>query len=59
MISFTTDIWSSDKCPMSLLSLTAPWMDSSYNKNVKSSFKTVICLLFVRDNVSLIPAFMG
>jgi len=30
MISFTTDIWSLDMCPMSLLSLTAPWIDSSY-----------------------------
>ncbi len=31
MISFTTDIWSSDVCPMSLLSLTAQWIDSSFN----------------------------
>lgn len=30
MISFTTDIWSSDVCPMSLLSLTAQWIDSSF-----------------------------
>lgn len=29
-ISFTTDIWSSDVCPMSLLSLTAHWIDSSF-----------------------------
>lgn len=27
-ISFTTDIWSSDVCPMSLLSLTAQWIDT-------------------------------
>ncbi|XP_052393278.1 zinc finger BED domain-containing protein 4-like [Carassius gibelio] len=26
-ISFTTDIWSSDVCPMSLLSLTSHWVD--------------------------------
>ena len=30
VISFTTDIWSSDVCPMSLLSLTAQWIDSSF-----------------------------
>lgn len=30
-MSFTTDIWSSDVCPMSLLSLTAHWLDASYS----------------------------
>ena len=30
MVSFTTDISSSDVCPMSLLSLTAQWIDSSF-----------------------------
>ncbi|KAI7792535.1 putative zinc finger BED domain-containing protein 4-like [Triplophysa rosa] len=30
-ISFTTDIWSSDVCPMSLLSLTAQWIYSSFD----------------------------
>ncbi len=29
--SFTTDIWSSDVCPMSLLSLTAHWLNDSYD----------------------------
>ncbi|KAM6995349.1 zinc finger BED domain-containing protein 4 [Tautogolabrus adspersus] len=29
-ISFTTDIWSSDVSPMSLLSLTAQWIDSKF-----------------------------
>lgn len=28
-MSFTTDIWSSAVCPMSLLSLTVHWLDSS------------------------------
>ena len=28
---FTTDIWSSSVCPMSLLSFTAQWVDSSFN----------------------------
>ncbi len=31
MISFTTYICSSDVCPVSLLSLTAQWIDSSFN----------------------------
>lgn len=30
MVSLTTDIWSSNVCPMSLLSLTAQWIDSSF-----------------------------
>jgi len=30
-IGFTTDIWSSDVCPMSLLSLTAHWIDSTFD----------------------------
>ncbi|XP_073715900.1 zinc finger BED domain-containing protein 4-like [Misgurnus anguillicaudatus] len=29
-VSFTTDIWSSSVAPMSLLSLTAQWIDSSF-----------------------------
>ena len=29
-LSFTANIWSSDVCPMSLLSLTAHGMDSGY-----------------------------
>ena len=29
-ISFTTDIWTSSVCPMSLLSLTAQWMDKAF-----------------------------
>ena len=29
-ISLTTDLWSSGVAPMSLLSLTAPWIDSSF-----------------------------
>lgn len=29
-VSLTTDIWSSNVCPMSLLSLTAQWVDSSF-----------------------------
>ncbi|XP_076828944.1 zinc finger BED domain-containing protein 4-like [Brachyhypopomus gauderio] len=29
-LSLTTDIWSSDVCPLSLLSLTAQWIDSSF-----------------------------
>ncbi|KAL6463619.1 hypothetical protein MHYP_G00280100 [Metynnis hypsauchen] len=29
-MSFTTDIWSSDVCPMSLLSLTVHWLDRSF-----------------------------
>nr|XP_054604940.1 zinc finger BED domain-containing protein 4-like [Nothobranchius furzeri] len=28
---FTTDIWSSSVCPMSLISFTAQWIDSSFN----------------------------
>ncbi|KAF3851672.1 hypothetical protein F7725_013444 [Dissostichus mawsoni] len=28
---FTTDIWSSSVCPMSLLSFTAQWIDSQFN----------------------------
>ncbi|KAF7652659.1 hypothetical protein LDENG_00093010, partial [Lucifuga dentata] len=30
MVSFTTNIWSSDVCPMSLLSLTSQWIDSCF-----------------------------
>uniref|UniRef100_A0A3P8U0R1 BED-type domain-containing protein n=1 Tax=Amphiprion percula TaxID=161767 RepID=A0A3P8U0R1_AMPPE len=30
MVSLTTDIWSSDVCPVSLISLTAQWIDSSF-----------------------------
>lgn len=30
VVSYTTDIWSTDMCPMSLLSLTAQRMDSSF-----------------------------
>lgn len=30
-LSFTTDIWSSKACPMSLLSLTAHWLNDSYD----------------------------
>lgn len=30
-IAFTTDIWSSDVCPMSLLSLTAHWIDLNFD----------------------------
>lgn len=30
-ISFTTDIWSSDVSPMSMLSLTAQWIDVDFN----------------------------
>ena len=30
-MSFTTDIWSSDVCPMTLLSLTVHWLDASYS----------------------------
>ncbi|XP_056391730.1 zinc finger BED domain-containing protein 4-like isoform X2 [Hyla sarda] len=34
-ISFTTDIWSSDVSPTSLLSLTAQWIDTDFNlKNI-------------------------
>lgn len=29
-VAFTTDIWSSSVCPMSLLSLTAQWVDSKF-----------------------------
>ncbi|KAI2648014.1 Zinc finger BED domain-containing protein 4 [Labeo rohita] len=29
-VSFTTDIWSSDHCPLSLLSLTAHWIDADF-----------------------------
>ncbi|CAI5678562.1 zinc finger BED domain-containing protein 4-like [Oreochromis niloticus] len=29
-LSMTTDIWSSDVCPLSLLSLTVHWIDSSF-----------------------------
>ncbi|XP_036950720.1 zinc finger BED domain-containing protein 4-like [Acanthopagrus latus] len=29
-VAFTTDIWSSSVCPMSLLSLTAQWINSSF-----------------------------
>ncbi len=29
--SFTTDIWSSDVCPMSLLCLTAHWLNNSFD----------------------------
>ena len=30
-ISFTTDIWSSDVSPVSMISLTAQWIDTDYN----------------------------
>ena len=29
-ISFTTDIWTGSVCPMSLLSLTAQWIDEAF-----------------------------
>ncbi len=29
-LSFTTDIWTSSVCPMSLLSLTAQWIDKEF-----------------------------
>ena len=29
-LSFTTDIWSSNVCPMSLISLTAQWIDDGF-----------------------------
>ena len=30
VVSFTSDIWSSDVCPMTLLSLTASWVDTDF-----------------------------
>ena len=32
LISFTTDIWTSDVCPMPLLSISAHWTDSSFGQ---------------------------